>query len=124
MIINTFSIPLFVGNIDCSKIKFSKELKVEDTWASKTPSTYNTLGASSVLEKESAEYILKTFAGELDQVITGTYELSVVNIWENIYSKSDFQEPHMHPQSDLSFIIYKEVEESFFKSGKKYNTMF
>jgi len=112
MIINIFSIPIFIGNINASKIKFVKSLKTKPTWLSKTPSSYNIEKPENVLEEKSIKYILETFANELTQYVTGTFNLSIRNIWKNNYTKNDYQEPHIHAGSDLSFIIYKDVEES------------
>ena len=112
MIINIFSIPIFIGNIDASKIKFIKEIETTDTWLSKTPSSYNIDNPDSVIDKETIKFILQSFADELTQVVSGTFELRLKNIWENNYRTEDYQEPHIHTGSDLSFIIYKDVEES------------
>jgi len=113
MIINLFSIPIFINNIDSSKIKFKKKIEPTDTWLSKTPSSYNIDNAESVIDKKTIKFILQSFADELTQVVTGTFELRLKNIWENNYKTEDYQEPHIHTRSDLSFIIYKQdVEES------------
>jgi len=112
MIINIFSIPIFIGNINASKIKFIKKIKTEDTWLSKTPSSYNVDNPDSIIDKKTIKFILQTFADELTQVVSGTFELRLKNIWENNYRTEDYQEPHIHTGSDLSFIIYKDVEES------------
>ena len=112
MIINIFSIPIFIGNINANKIKFIKKIKTEDTWLSKTPSSYNDDNPDSIIDKKTIKFILETFADELTQVVSGTFELRLKNIWENNYRTEDYQEPHIHTGSDLSFIIYKDVEES------------
>jgi len=65
MIINIFSIPIFIGNINASKIKFIKKIKTEDTWLSKTPSSYNGDNPDSIIDKKTIKFILQTFADEL-----------------------------------------------------------
>jgi len=112
MIKNLFEIPVFIGDIDVDKIKL-KKINFEKTWLSKTNSTYkNTKDEDilNVIEKDSVIYLLNILAKLLEEKIEERFEISLLNIWENVYSDNDFQEPHIHAKSDYSFIIYKEVE--------------
>ena len=113
MIKNLFEIPIFIGDIDVDKIKL-KQFDFKDTWLSKTKSTYNTTfnkDIKDVIEQDSIIYLLRTLANLLEEKIEEKFYIELLNIWENIYSNNDFQEPHIHANSDYSFIIYKEVDE-------------
>jgi len=112
MIKNLFEIPIYMGDIDIDKINL-KKIDFEKTWLSKTNSTFkNTLDKNilDIIEKDSLIYLLNTLAKLLEEKIEEKFKISLLNIWENVYSDNDFQEPHIHAKSDYSFIIYKEVE--------------
>ena len=111
MIVNLFEIPIFIGNIDIKKIKLNNK-NFEKTWISETPSTYNESLISTLnIENEVTEYLLKKIVEILEEKIKYTFELRLLNIWENYYKNGDYQEPHIHANSDFSFVIYKKVEE-------------
>tara|TARA_B100001564_G_C20345386_1_gene536476 strand:- start:75 stop:617 length:543 start_codon:yes stop_codon:yes gene_type:complete len=117
MILNLFEIPIFIGEIDLKKIKL-KNRKLEKTWLSDTNSSYKkTLDENieSVIEKDSLIYLLDSLIKLFEEKKQKRFEISLINIWENIYKNNDFQEPHIHTDSDFSFIIYKKVEK---KGGK------
>ena len=117
MIVNLFSVPVLIGNIDLDKLKI-KNKKFQTKWLSSTKTSH---GFKNTLGLESQKYIGKTFALLLRTLLKENFKLKFVNIWENIYEKHSFQEPHTHGGSHFSFIIYKEVSESqtvFFHPGK------
>jgi len=98
MIKNLFEIPIYIGDIDVDKIKL-KKIDFEKTWLSKTNSTFkNTLDKNilDVIEKDSLVYLLNTLAKLLEEKIEEKFKISLLNIWENIYTDNDFQEPHIH----------------------------
>jgi hypothetical protein len=111
MIINLFEIPIFIGNIDIKKIKLNNK-NFEKTWISQTPSTFKQSQTDkSMIENEVTEYLLKEIVKLLEEKIKYAFEIRLLNIWENIYQNNDYQEPHIHSDSDFSFVIYKKVEE-------------
>jgi|GEM_PF-2025929 len=107
MKLNLFSVPIFIDNIDSSKIDI-KNQNFEKTWNSETLSSFN---YSNILDKESFNYLLKIIAGSLSTQFKEPLKIQLLNIWENRYTDNDFQEKHAHPQAHFSFIIYKEVTE-------------
>tara|TARA_B100000424_G_scaffold98010_1_gene73550 strand:- start:58 stop:591 length:534 start_codon:yes stop_codon:yes gene_type:complete len=109
MITNLFETPIFVSNIDAKKIKFKHEkISVTKDWISKTVSSHNN---KNVLTEESAKYLMDCIIKSLDRKYRN-YEVALMNIWTNKYIKDDYQEPHIHPFSTFSFIIYKKVTKS------------
>ena len=108
MKLDLFSIPIFIDNIDCNKI-FLQNNKFEKTWESETLSSHNFINN---LDNESANYLLKTISNLFKGNINKPYKLILKSIWENKYIKEDFQEKHIHPGSQFSFVIYKKIDES------------
>ena len=107
MVVDLFKIPIFIGNIDINKIKIeSKSFK--KTWISETPTTFLD---KSKLKEEEIKYLMETIIKILEEKIKHSFELRLTSIWENNYVQKDFQEPHIHGDSDFSFIIYKKVDE-------------
>jgi len=109
MKIDLFSIPVFIGNIDLKKIKYTKELKYEKTWHSRTLSTHNK--KEHFFTENSLGYIADTIIAILDPYIKANFKIELIGIWENLYKQKDFQEPHIHIKSNFSFIIYKKLKD-------------
>jgi hypothetical protein len=110
MIHSTFGVPFFVSNIDSKKIKFKKEnFKKTEEWISKTVSSFN---FKNTLTEDSEKYLLKKIIENLDELYKKPYEIRIESIWTNKYLNKDYQEPHIHPGSVYSFIIYKKVGKS------------
>lgn len=107
MKLDLFSIPIFIDNIDSSKINL-KNKNFEKTWDSQTTSSFN---FNNTLDKESANYLLKVIDQSLSEHFYTARQINLFNVWENQYFENDFQEKHKHPHSHFSFIIYKNVEE-------------
>jgi hypothetical protein len=117
MKLNIFPIPIYIGNIDSGKINISHQ-GFEKTWLSETESSHN---FSNKIDSSSWSYLQNIIAQLLKEDFNFNYKLFLNSIWENNYSKDDFQESHIHRESHFSFIIYKEVEKSstvFFRPDK------
>jgi len=109
MKLNIFNIPVFIENIDCSKLKLNEAL-FEKTWESKTPSTFES--GNNFLNKESSDYLLTIIAKMLYPELKKKFTINLQRIWINKYSKNDYQEEHIHKLSHFSFIIYSKVKQS------------
>ena len=110
MIVDLFTIPIFIGNIDVEKININNK-NFQKTWITETPSTYyESFENVSNMAEENIKYLLKTIVKILEEKIKYPFELNLSNIWENDYN-NDYQEPHIHAHSEFSFIIYKDVIE-------------
>ena len=123
MQINLFSIPIFINNIDSSKITL-KYSKLQKTWDSETESSHNT---QNYLSEESKNYLLNIIARTIEDFIKIKFKITLSSIWENHYLENDFQENHIHPDSDFSFVIYKKIKESktvFFSPSQNYIPLF
>mgnify|MGYP003681137448 CR=1 FL=1 len=104
MILELFSAPFFIGNVDLKKIKL--DAKIGKAWLSKTPSS---MYEENILDPESGEYLIWIIA-ELLREKYQHFTVSLIGIWRNKYLNNDFQEPHIHLGSQFSFILYEEVD--------------
>lgn len=111
MQVNIFSIPIFIGNIDTSKLKF-KEQKYEQAWHSQTPSSYKQSKDEFLLEDESSHYLNEIIRKVLLEKLKVNCKFGVAQIWTNKYEKNDYQEEHIHSGHQFSFIIYSNIQES------------
>lgn len=109
MKLNIFKIPIFIENINVDKLKFN-EVSFEETWESKTPSTFKK--GNNLLNQESTDYLLGVIAGLLFPEIKKEFSINLDKIWINKYKEKDYQEEHIHTKSHFSFIIYSKVKES------------
>tara|TARA_R100000951_G_scaffold74286_2_gene62612 strand:- start:1170 stop:1712 length:543 start_codon:yes stop_codon:yes gene_type:complete len=107
MKIDLFSVPIFIDNIDSTKINL-KNKNFEETWSSQTTSSFN---FKNTLDEESANYLLRVIVESLSKHFYADRQINLLNVWENQYFENNFQERHKHPHSHFSFIIYKNVEE-------------
>ena len=91
MKLNLFSVPIFIDNIDSSKINITNE-NFQKTWNSETLSSFN---YSNTLDKESFNYLLQIIASSLSTQFKEPLKIQLLNIWENQYDNNDFQEKHV-----------------------------
>ena len=108
MKINLFSIPIFVDNIDATKINFDK-FEFKNKFLSEVKSSHET---NSQIDDKSTNYLLQILSKNIYDFINQGFKLQILNVWQNFYENNDFQEKHIHVNSDFSFIIYKKIEES------------
>lgn len=114
MIVNLFEVFVIIGNIDVDKVALNNP-NIKKTWVSETPTSYDDVEATHIkdrLDDFSRMYLLKVLCGLLEEKIQYPFEIELIQIWENHYIDNDYQEPHIHVESDFSFVIYKDVKES------------
>ena len=90
-------------------IKFKTDYKLQKTWLSKTDSNFHD---KNMLTDESLRYLLDTIVSILNEEIRSEYNISLIEIWKNVYKHKDYQEEHLHPGAQFSFVIYKKVNSS------------
>jgi len=100
-----FSIPIFEDHVDLSKISISDE-PTELTWDSETPTTF---GAKHEISGETWNHLIEVITRNINTIECNYYNAKIFDIWRNVYKKTDYQEPHIHPQCQWSFIIYETV---------------
>jgi len=102
MKLDLFYTPIHKIKVDLSKIKLDSGPYVK-TFDSKTPSTIST---ENKLSPYSRKYLLEIFKEHLP-----FKDISILNVWKNKYLPGDYQEIHIHAQSNFSFIIYEKIKE-------------
>jgi len=131
MIVNLFEIFTIIQNIDLDKIKL-KNLIFEKNWYSETESTFKNNKDKKIqelIEEDSLNYILNILINMLEEKIKYSFKIELTYIWQNSYTNNDYQEPHIHGNSDFSFVIYKDVDKEggktmFFNPNKNLITAF
>lgn len=110
MEIKLFSTPIWIGNIDANKINFI-EKEIKQSFLSGVKSSHTDFNKE--INKESINYLYETIINIMNaENKLPDCSIQLTHIWSNHYETSDFQENHIHAGSDLSFIIYKKVDES------------
>ena len=93
MQLNLFSVPIFIGNIDSKRLKFTNQ-KTQPSFASDVKTSIGT--GEKNLREESAQYLVDSIIKLLEEKFKSPFRITLTNIWQNIYKKNDFQEKHMH----------------------------
>lgn len=108
MKIDLFSIPIWIGNIDASRI-IVEDTNLSESFQSDIETSH---GKQNNMSEESLDYLYSVIFNLLNGTISRPYNLKLGHIWNNYYRTDDYQEIHTHPGSDISFIIYKKIKES------------
>tara|TARA_R100000329_G_C7512262_1_gene180428 strand:+ start:42 stop:587 length:546 start_codon:yes stop_codon:yes gene_type:complete len=103
-----FAIPIFTDVVDLSKIHLY-EKKVKPSFRTGIHSSYN---CKNTIKKESLSYLNKIVNFNLSELLSTYKKIEIKQIWRNIYTETDYQDPHIHSGSQWSFIIYEKVEKS------------
>ena len=100
-----FAAPFFIEQLDLDKVKLVSE-DYQPTFLSGCPTT---LGSDKFTD-ESYEYVKGLIAECIQQFIPDDFVIG--QVWRNRYTKSDWQDPHIHSGAQWSFIIVESVEHS------------
>jgi hypothetical protein len=100
-----FGIPIFEDSVDLSKINISDE-PTKPTWDSETPTTFS---AKHEVTSETWEHLIEVITRNINTIECNYTNAKIFDIWRNVYKKTDYQEPHIHPHCQWSFIIYETV---------------
>ena len=97
-----FAIPVFEDKVDLEKIKIP-EMETEPTWDAGVPSTFS---QKLPLQPEAYEHLSDIINKNLyDNNLLGMNP-KFGHIWKNVYGKNDYQDVHIHPNCQWSFVIY------------------
>ena len=108
MKLDLFSIPIWIGNIDASRI-IVDDTDLSQTFRSEIKTSFS---EQNNIPQDSLDYLYDVIIKLLNRSITRPYNIKLGHIWNNYYESDDYQEIHTHPGSDVSFIIYKKIKES------------
>ena len=106
-----FGIPIFEDtvNLDIFKIPDEPAEDLQPTWDSQLQTTFNT---KLELPQPVWEHLGEIIGNNLGPVGLMGLEPHIGHVWRNRYREHDYQDPHIHPHSQWSFIVYETVENS------------
>ena len=102
-----FGFPYCVKDVDVNKIRI--DYTPDRIWFSNTLSSYRSVTNT---DQDSVSYLMGEVKKFTDCIIPFEYSLKLLSLWANEYYKKDFQEPHLHGNSDFSFVIFKKIGKS------------
>tara|TARA_B100000427_G_scaffold275709_1_gene244338 strand:- start:214 stop:732 length:519 start_codon:yes stop_codon:yes gene_type:complete len=101
-----FAISIFEDKVDLEKINLP-EVETKPTWDAGVPTSF---GSELEVPKETYDHLS-------DIVNKNLYEANLLGanakfgqIWYNRYNKHHYQDAHIHPRCQWSFIIYVDVQ--------------
>jgi hypothetical protein len=106
MRLDLFSIPVFIDKVDLTKISISDE-PTKPLWLS---GVQTTMGEQHVIADETKLHLIEIFNRNLGNLVGANARFG--QIWRNKYTEHDWQDIHIHPHCQWSFIIYEDVIES------------
>jgi hypothetical protein len=74
---NIFSTPIFIDDIDLSKVNLLSE-SFKAQWESNTTSSH---GETNTLKQEEVKYLLDTIVKNLNEFIQDPFEISLTQMW-------------------------------------------
>jgi len=106
-----FAIPIFEDKVDLDIFKIAEEPPedLQPTWDSGVKTTFNT---KLELTQPVWEHLGEIIGRNLGPVGLMGNEPNIGHVWRNRYGENDYQDPHIHPNSQWSFIVYETVERS------------
>ena len=87
MKIDLFSIPIWIGNIDASKI-IVNDTNLGETFRSNIETSFS---KQNNISDDSLEYLYSVIIKLLNRTITSPYNIELGHIWNNYYKSDDFQ---------------------------------
>ena len=99
-----FGIPIFEDEVDLEKIVLP-DAELENTWDSGTPTTFGTQKVDDVTQ-ETWKYLSEVVERNLYYGECMGANPRFGHIWKNVYGKHDYQDVHIHPNCQWSFVIY------------------
>ena len=99
-----FGIPIFEDEVDLEKIVLP-DAELENTWDSGTPTTFGTQKVDDV-PQETWKYLSEVVERNLYYGECMGANPRFVHKWKNVYGKYDYQDVHIHPNCQWSFVIY------------------
>jgi len=103
-----FAIPIFEDKVDLSKIHVESDA-YSPTWDSGVNTSF---GSNQSIPDETWEHIGEVVIKNINTIPCSYSNARIDKIWRNVYTERDYQDPHIHPHCQWSFIIYETVPES------------
>jgi len=108
MKIDIFSIPIFIDKIDLEILNFPEQ-ELIPTWDSQTLTSFGN-GVDMNLSEEAAAHLCEVITKNLAEAGLFGQNPRLGFMWRNKYSETDYQDVHIHPHCQWSFIIYETMK--------------
>ena len=100
-----FAIPIFEDKVDLNKIHIENG-EYHPTWDSEIHTSF---GSNTDIPSETWEHIMEVVTRNIQTIQCSYSNARIDSLWRNVYTESDYQELHIHPNNQWSFIIYESV---------------
>lgn len=100
-----FAIPIFEDTVDLDKIKFEPE-EYKPSWDSEITTSF---GSNHDTPDETWEHLGEVISRNINQINCSYRNARIERIWRNVYEDHNYQDAHIHPHCQWSFIIYETV---------------
>ena len=101
---NLFGFPYCEKDIELDKISIKYSL--ESYWLSNTQTSYQ---SDTTATSATISYITQLLQEFTNEFVDIPHYVNIYHIWATEYGHKDFQEPHLHGGSEISFVIFKEI---------------
>ena len=101
-----FAIPIFEDKVDLDKIIIENE-SFDQSWDG---SSKNSILSPHVVADITWQHLNEVISRNVNQISTAYKNPRIFELWRNLYTKTDYQDPHIHPHNQWSFIIYETVD--------------
>jgi hypothetical protein len=105
---NLFSIPIFEDEVDLTKIKFTAD-EYLPSWDSGTLTSF---GSPNDISEETWDHLNEVISRNICDINCSYKNARIERLWRNIYEEHNYQDAHIHPHCQWSFIIYETVQVS------------
>ena len=103
-----FGIPIFEDKVDVTKFDIIPPAPLEPTWDSGVPSTFSSQ-KQELIPEDIWRYLSEVIERNLYPANLMGKNARFGHIWKNVYEKHHYQDAHIHPKSQWSFVIYVDV---------------
>ena len=100
-----FTIPIFEDKVDLNKIHIENGV-YEPTWDS---GVHRSFGSDTDVPPETWQHITEVVLKNIQTIQCSYTDARIDRLWRNVYTETDYQELHIHPNCQWSFIIYVSV---------------
>ena len=103
-----FGIPIFEDTVELDKLNDIPYAPLQPTWDSEVSSTFSTSKPDDI-PMSIWKYLSEVIERNLYPADLMGKNAKFGHIWKNVYKKHDYQDAHIHPHSQWSFVIYVDV---------------
>tara|TARA_B100001996_G_C18643741_1_gene586614 strand:+ start:1139 stop:1687 length:549 start_codon:yes stop_codon:yes gene_type:complete len=101
-----FTVPMFTDKVDLDKISIV-DADLQPTFRSGLKTSLRT---NKEVSNETIQHLSEVISRNIDSLGVKYGSAKIEEIWRNVYTLQDFQDPHIHCYSQWSFVLYEDVD--------------